>query len=69
MTGLHHRRWIELQVSKEETEDLLKEINRMMQNPIREAVDHGFVTSFISYSAGIAHSYALSSPTLPVGSF
>ncbi|OAX32805.1 hypothetical protein K503DRAFT_804927 [Rhizopogon vinicolor AM-OR11-026] len=41
---------------KEEAEDLLKETDRISRNPTKEEVDPGFVSSFISYPAGIAHS-------------
>ncbi|OJA15546.1 hypothetical protein AZE42_09880 [Rhizopogon vesiculosus] len=45
---------------KEEAEDLLKETDRLARNLPKVAVpvDPGFVSSFVSYPAGIAHSYA-----------
>ncbi|OJA20368.1 hypothetical protein AZE42_09500 [Rhizopogon vesiculosus] len=41
---------------KEEAEDLLKETDKLARNPTDDEVDPGFVSSFISYPAGIAHS-------------
>ncbi|KAJ8595201.1 hypothetical protein M405DRAFT_391681 [Rhizopogon salebrosus TDB-379] len=41
---------------KEEAEDLLKETDRLARNPTKNEVDPGFISSFISHPAGIAHS-------------
>ncbi|OAX34055.1 TPR-like protein [Rhizopogon vinicolor AM-OR11-026] len=41
---------------KEEAGDLLKETDRLARNPTDDEVDPGFVSSFISYPAGIAYS-------------
>ncbi|OAX35056.1 hypothetical protein K503DRAFT_851394 [Rhizopogon vinicolor AM-OR11-026] len=45
-----------LEQLKEEAEDLVKETDRVLQNPTKEQVDPGFFLSFTSYPAGIAHS-------------
>ncbi|OAX32802.1 hypothetical protein K503DRAFT_804924 [Rhizopogon vinicolor AM-OR11-026] len=44
---------------KEEAEDLLKETDRLARNPHKVAiqVDPGFISSFVSYPAGIARVY------------